>query len=45
MEVKRVRDLMLSLDEYAIVEADQTIKAALEALSQAQLWSKRKRSF
>ena len=37
MKEKRVRDLMLSLDEYATVEADKTIKEALDALSQAQL--------
>lgn len=37
MEEKRVRDLMVALDEYATVGADQTLREALEALSQAQL--------
>jgi CBS domain-containing protein len=37
MEEKRVRDLMLALDEYATIGADKTIREALEALSQSQL--------
>jgi CBS domain-containing protein len=37
MEQKRVRDLMLSLEEYATIGADKTIREALEALSKSQL--------
>lgn len=40
MKEKRVRDLMLALDEYATIGADKTLREALEALealSQAQL--------
>jgi CBS domain-containing protein len=37
MEDKRVKDLMISLGEYATVSADSTIKDALKALSKAQL--------
>lgn len=37
MKKKRVRDLTLSLEEYATIEADKTIQEALEALSKAQL--------
>jgi CBS domain-containing protein len=37
MKEKKVRDLMLSLDEYATVRSDSTIKEALEVLSIAQL--------
>ncbi len=37
MEEKKVRDLMLKLDEYAIVTEDCTIRDALVMLSNAQL--------
>ena len=37
MEEKRVRDLMLLLNEYATIQADSSLKEALESLSQAQL--------
>ena len=37
MEEKRVRDLMLSLNEYATIGAESTIREALEALSKAQM--------
>lgn len=37
MQDKRVKDLMLSLDEYATVSADSTIREALMALDEAQL--------
>jgi len=37
MEEKRVKDLMLSLDEYATIAADSTIREALIALDEAQL--------
>lgn len=37
MEEKRVRDLMLPLNEYATIGAESTIREALEALSKAQL--------
>jgi CBS domain-containing protein len=37
MEVKSVKDLMLSLDEYATVSADSTVREALIALDEAQL--------
>jgi CBS domain-containing protein len=36
MEQKRVRDLMLSLDEYATIEGGKTIGEALEVLRRAQ---------
>ena len=45
MEEKRVRDIMLSLDEYATVPADSTIQEALEALSNSQLGLTRERHF
>ena len=37
MEEKRVRDLMLSLNEYATIGAESTIQEALVALTKAQL--------
>ncbi len=37
MESRAVRDLMLSLDEYATVDADCTLREALVALDKAQL--------
>lgn len=37
MEEKKVKDMMLSLDEYATVSCDATILEALAALSKAQL--------
>jgi len=37
MEEKHVKDLMLSLEEYATVSADSTIREALIALKEAQL--------
>lgn len=36
MEQKKVRDLMLSLDEYATIHGDKTIKEALSVLGEAQ---------
>jgi CBS domain-containing protein len=36
MEQKRVRDLMLPLDEYATIDGDKSIREALEVLSAAQ---------
>ncbi len=36
MEEKKVRDIMLSLDEYATVSCEATIREALVALSKAQ---------
>lgn len=36
MEVKRVKDLMLSLDEYATIHAEATVQEALHALDLAQ---------
>ena len=37
MEEKRVGEVMVSLSEYATIDAEKTIKEALEALSKAQL--------
>lgn len=37
MAPRLVKDLMISLDEYATIRADQTIAQALEALGKAQL--------
>jgi CBS domain-containing protein len=37
MKEKQVKDLMLSLDEYATISADSTIRDALIALDEAQL--------
>ena len=37
MEEKRVKDLMLALDEYATIDAEATIREALLALDEAQL--------
>lgn len=36
MESKRVKDLMLSLDEYATVPADGTVREAMQELARAQ---------
>ena len=45
MKEKKVRDLMLSVDEYASVHADKTIKDALATLDRSQLGLSRGRHF